>query len=92
MLILPPIYGGVYYEVHQGDNRSSIRGVLSSTGDISLPLKSNEVIFSDCYKTTTFIIGMSLLLIMDNQYRLILINDSYFVEQSHDILRSGKIV
>ena len=66
MLMVPPISGGVYYEVHQGDNTSSIiRGILSSTGDISLPLNSNEVMFSDCYnKTTTFIIGMSFLLIM----------------------------
>ena len=55
----PPISGGVYFEVHQRDNRSSIGGILSSTGDISLLLNSNEVIFSDCYKTTTFIIGVN---------------------------------
>ena len=55
MLIIPPISGGVYYEVHQGDNRSSIKGKLSSTGDIlSLPLNSNEVIFSHCYKNLYF--------------------------------------
>ena len=79
MLIVPPISGEVDYEVHQGDNTSSIRGTLSSTGDISLPLNSNEVIFSDCYKTTTFIIDMSFLLIMGNQYSLFPIKDSYFI-------------